>query len=86
MRVTGAATGSPHGQLLRGPVESGLRPGVAVVHELHVGAGVATRQRHAKRVADQIGAHVCGERPADDAARVRVDDEAEQTSPSWQRR
>jgi len=37
-----------------------------VVHQVDVGAGPAPGERHAKRVEDEIGAHVRCELPADD--------------------
>jgi len=49
-----------------------------VVHQLDVGAGLAARERHPQCVEDEVGAHVAGELPADDAPRERVDDEAEE--------
>jgi hypothetical protein len=48
------------------------------MHQLQVGAGLTTRQRHPQRVEDQVGAHVAGELPADDPARIRVEHEAEE--------
>src|SRR3954451_18605540 len=51
--------------VLRRPLESGLSAGVAVMDQLDVGAGVATRERHAQRVEHEIGAHVTRELPAD---------------------
>ena len=54
-----------------------LAAGIGVVHELDVGAAASTRQSHAQRVEDEVGAHVIGELPANDPAREDVDDEAE---------
>jgi hypothetical protein len=55
-----------------------LAAGVGVVDELDVGPGLAAGQGHAQRVEHEVGAHVCGELPAHDAAAVGVDDEAEE--------
>ena len=54
--------------------------------QLHVGAGVATRERHAQRVEHEIGAHVARELPADDPAAETSMTNAKNTMPSQQRR
>ena len=48
------------------------------MHELDVGARVASRERHSEGIQDEVGAHVTGELPADDPARVDVEHEAEE--------
>jgi hypothetical protein len=55
-----------------------LAAGVGVMHEPQVSAGLAARQGHPQGVEGKVGAHVVGELPADDAAAVGVDDEAEE--------
>jgi len=45
-----------------------LAAAIGVVDQLHVGAGPALVQRHPQRVEHEVGAHVRGELPADDAA------------------
>ena len=63
-----------------------LSAGVAVMDQLDVGAGVATRERHPQRVEHEIGAHVAGELPADDPAEKTSMTNAKNTTPSQQRR
>jgi hypothetical protein len=46
--------------------------------ELDVGADGAAGERHPQRIEDEIGAHVAGELPADDAPGEDIDDEAEE--------
>ena len=55
-----------------------LTAGIAVMDQCDVGARSAARERHPQRVEHEIGAHVAGELPADDAAAVDVDDEREE--------
>ena len=52
-----------------------LRAAVGVVHE--AGVGEAATARHLQRVEAELGAHVIGDRPADDAAREQVEDDGE---------
>ena len=56
------------------------------MHELDVGAGAALVERHPQRVEDEVGAHVAGELPADDAAAERVDHERKEHHSLQQRR
>ena len=51
------------------------------MHQLNVGARLAARERHPQRVEHEVGAHVTGELPADNAAAVDVDDEGEEQQP-----
>ena len=51
------------------------------MHEREVGAVLAGTERHPQRVEDQVGAHVAGELPTDDAAGERVQHEAEEHGP-----
>src|SRR4051812_3869046 len=52
-------------RVLRRTLEPGLTAAVGMVHELHVGAARTRRDRHPERVADQRGAHMRRELPAD---------------------
>ena len=69
---------APRYRALRRPLEFALTAGIAVVHELDVGAGVTDRERHPQRVQDQVGTHVGGELPAHDHPAEGVDHEAEE--------
>jgi len=71
----GSLTETP---MLQRPLEFGLAAGIAVVHELDVGAWVASGERHPQRVQDQVGAHVAGELPAHDHPAVGVNHEREE--------
>jgi hypothetical protein len=69
---------TPRYRALRRPLEFALRPGIGVMNQRDVGAGVADRERHPQRVQHEVGAHVAGELPAHDLAAVSVDHEAEE--------
>ena len=55
-----------------------LAPGIGVLNERDVGAGLALVKRHAQRVQDERRSHMRGELPPDDPAAVGVDHEAEE--------
>ena len=69
-----------HGQVLLRPVEYGLGAAVAV-EDRRRRAGPAQHHGHHEGVLDQVGAHVVGDGPADDAAAVGVDDGREVNPP-----
>jgi len=58
--------------VLRRPVESALAAAVGV--EDHALVGSPGEEGHSQGILDQLGAHVVGQRPADDPATGQVDD------------
>ncbi|MGH2969245.1 MAG: hypothetical protein ACRDK0_09300, partial [Solirubrobacteraceae bacterium] len=56
---------TPLDQVLRRPLEFALTSAIGVMHERDVGAARPRRDGHPQGVADQAGAHVRRELPAD---------------------